>query len=403
MSSASYGRLLRLPGASAFTAAAFVGRLPISMVTLGALLLVEDRTGSYAVGGAVSAALAIGVALLNPWVSRLIDRHGQATVLPAAVLVHAAGMSGLVGLALADTSPPVLVLVGLVAGGALPPVGSCVRARWAALLATRGRSEDLPTAMAWESVVDELVFIVGPVLVVAVSASVDPVAGLALAVGFAVCGCLVLAALRVTQPVPHGDPTGRPSALRLASLRTLTAVGLGMGTLFGGLEVAMVAFADDQGTPGASGLLLGLFALGSGVMGLAYGARTWAWPLQRRLPVAAGLLVVGTAPLLLAPSLGVGAVLALLAGLAVAPTLIALFGLVERLAPAAALTEGFTLVNSGVGVGAAAGSALAGLVADHAAARWAFGVCVGGALVAVVLVAALRSTLAEPPLAPATG
>ena len=59
-----YRRVLSLPGALAFSASGLVARLPISMVSLGIVLLVSTRTGSYSLAGAVSAAYILANALV---------------------------------------------------------------------------------------------------------------------------------------------------------------------------------------------------------------------------------------------------------------------------------------------------------------------------------------------------
>ena len=51
---ASYRRVLGQPGALVFSASGLVARLPMAMVSLGIVLLVSDRTGSYSLAGAVS-------------------------------------------------------------------------------------------------------------------------------------------------------------------------------------------------------------------------------------------------------------------------------------------------------------------------------------------------------------
>ncbi|MCY7366469.1 MAG: MFS transporter, partial [Frankiaceae bacterium] len=82
-----YGPLLRTPGAKTFSAAALLGRMPIAMLGIGTVLLVEDRRGSYALAGLVSAAYAGGRAALGPLGSRLVDRLGQRVVLLPALVV----------------------------------------------------------------------------------------------------------------------------------------------------------------------------------------------------------------------------------------------------------------------------------------------------------------------------
>lgn len=393
----SYGSLLRTPGAPAFAASGLIGRMPLSMLSLGALLLVQDRRGSYAIAGAAAAAIPLGLAGLGPLVSRLIDRHGQRRVLPVTAAVHAGALLAFLLLTAAGAPVPLLLLAGGLVGGALPPLGSCARTRWSALLSRLDRAEEIPTAFALESVLDELVFVLGPVLVVAVSTAWDPVVGLLLALGLCLAGTLAMATLRATAPpVAGAGERGGPSAVRLAGFRTVVAALLGVGLVFGGVDVLMVAFAQDRGAGSGAGLLLASVALGSGVSGLVYGARAWRSALSRRFQVALLMLSVGTIPLLLAPSVVLMLPAALLTGIAVSPSLIAAFGLTDRLLPASSLTEGFTWLNSGLGLGAAAGSALGGLVADHVGARPGFLVCTAGALLALAVATVGRGSYRLP-------
>ncbi|MCW2620908.1 MAG: major facilitator superfamily 1 [Frankiales bacterium] len=386
MTTGSYAGLLRTPGAAAFSLSAFVGRMPISMLSIGALLLVADRRGSYAVAGAAAAAVPLGLAVLGPALSRTIDRYGQGLVLPIAAVVHTIALVSFLLLTEAGAPVAALLVACVATGGALPPLGACVRARWGALLARLGRSAETPTAFAFESVLDELVFILGPVIVVAAAQATDPVVGLLLSLGLGLAGSLTLATLRGTAPPPQtaGERAG-PSAIRHAGLRVVVAALLGVGLVFGGVEVLMVAFAEERDSGSGAGALLACVAAGSAVAGLAYGARPWRSSLDRRFRTALLLLALGSVPLLLAPSVLLMAPAALLTGIAVSPTLIAAFGVTERLLPAGSLTEGFTWLTSGLGLGAATGAALAGVLADHAGARPGFLICTGGALLALLV------------------
>ena len=85
------------------------------------------------------------------------------------------------------------------AGGAFPQLSAKVQTRWAGLLA--GESA-LQTAYALESVVDEVVYIVGPVLVTALAARLFPAAGLGGAAVLVTAGTLWFAALRRTERAP---------------------------------------------------------------------------------------------------------------------------------------------------------------------------------------------------------
>lgn len=375
-----YGPLLRTPGALAFSAAALVGRLPIAMLGIGTVLLVVDRRGSYALAGLVSAAYAAGVAVLGPGLSRLVDRRGQRRVLPWALALSAAGVVGLVVAAGTDAPLPVLLACAAVMSASSSQLGSCARARWSAALAAR--PAEVSRAYAWEAVVDEVVFVLGPLLVV-LCALLDPALGLLAALGLGTAGTLAFLALRATEPpVQVGPPGVTSNALRSAGLRTLTLSMLCVGVLFGTVEVSMVAFSEERGSAAGGGLLLALVAGGSAVAGLVYGALHWRASARRRYLVGTGLLAVGLLPLLLAPTVLWMAPAALLAGFAISPTLIVAFGLVEELVPVSARTEGFSWLNSGLGVGVAGGFALSGAVAESAGARVALLVAVAGALAA---------------------
>jgi MFS family permease len=397
----AYLPLLRLPGALAFCLAALLGRMPISMLGIGSVLLVQDRRGSYALAGAVAAAYALGLALGGPVVSRLVDRRGQARVLPWALLGSTLGLLFVVSAAGSDLPGWVLLAGAVVTGGGLPPLGACVRARWASALRRSDRADLVGTAFALESVIDEVVFIAGPALVVSLAVLVDPAAGLLTAGLLCVVGTVWFVLQRGTEPPVEAPDGGRSrSAVRVPGLRTTALSMVFVGVVFGAVEVVMVAFADEQGRPAAAGILLPLVALGSGVAGLAYGARAWSTAVDRRFLLALGGLSAGVVPVLLAPSILWMVPAALVAGLAISPTLIASFGLVEDLVPVSARTEGFTWLNSGLGTGVAGGSALGGAPADGPGARTAFLICLAGAVLALATAVVGRRTLVPAERAP---
>ncbi|MCW2713897.1 MAG: major facilitator superfamily 1 [Frankiales bacterium] len=388
-----YGPLLRTPGAAAFTWAAAVGRLPIAMLGIGTVLLVEDRRGSYALAGLVSAAYALGLAVLAPLISRAVDRRGQRVVLPFALGLSTLGVFALVLLAGTQAPAGWLVAAAAVMSASSSQLGSCVRSRWSDLLTAADRQGDIAKAYAWESVVDEVVFVFGP-LVVVTCALLDPAVGLALAALLGAIGTLALVAQRSTEPPVRSASGGRhPSALVSPGLRTLTVSMLFVGVLFGTVEVSMVAFAEERGSAAAGGLLLALVAGGSAAAGLGYGLVHWAAPLHRRFLIALVGLAFGLVPMTFAPSVALMAPAALLAGIAISPSLIGAFGLVDPLVPPAARTEGFSWLNSGLGVGVAAGFAASGAVADSSSARTALLVALGGAVAAAAVGFAFRRTL----------
>lgn len=393
---ASYRAVLSRPGALPFSLAGLVGRLPISMIGLGLVLLVEDVTGSYGSAGVVSAAYVLGNAAFAILGGRLIDRFGQGRVLPVMVTFSALGLASTVWAVQEGLSAPVPHVLAAVAGASMPQIGSCVRARWVNLL---GSDPKLHTAFSWEAVMDETVFICGPILATTLATGVDPVAGLATAIVCGLVGGWALAAQRRTEPAPR--PSHRTSGTTRARmpwllLGVLVGCSAMLGMVFGGAEVATVAFTDAQGHPAWAGPLLGLWAAGSLLAGVAYGAVRWRAGSLVRFRVAAAALALSLLPLPLIGSLTVLAPVLLLGGLAISPTLISLTALVAEQVPASRLTEGLAVVHAGMAVGIAPGAALVGTVIDAHGASASYLVVGGAAVVGALLTWALPATPAAP-------
>jgi MFS family permease len=389
-----YLQVLRTPHAWPMVLAAFIGRLPLSMVGLGCVLLVASETGSYGLGGAVAAAGAVTTALAGPVLGRWADSHGQRRVLlPVLVVFVTSGVTFLFAVH-RDWSLIVVFASAGLAGACIPPVSSMIRVRWTHLL--RG-SHRLPTALAMESVVDEFVFIVGPVLVTFLSTTGHATSGVVTAFALAAVGSLLFAAQVRTEPppAPHEHRNG-PSAMRTPGLRVLFVVGAAVGAILGTLEIGLVAFADAMGAKSMSGVLIASLAVGSMASGIGWGTVHWRLPLRRRLAGALVLLTVLSVPLMLVREIWVMVPFVVLAGIAVSPSLISSFTLAELLVPRAAVTEAFTWIGTALGLGVAIGASVAGKIVDVAGANASFVVATTAAGVAAVTVAACQRLLHVP-------
>jgi predicted MFS family arabinose efflux permease len=367
-----YRELLATPGGKAFSGAAFVARMPIAMVGLGIVLLVVAEYGSYGLAGAVSATFALVNAASAPVIARLVDRHGQRTVLAPAVVLHSAGLALFITLASVDA--PTWSLYASAAGAALfgPSIGSLVRARWGHVL---GRDPRLHTAYAYESVLDELIFVLGPLLVTVLATRVRPQAGLLTALALLVVGSAALLAHRASEPpAGHGHEEGHPSALRSPGLPTLMVTMAVIGGVFGAVEISAVAFADEEGRRALAGPLLACYAGGSMIAGLLFGAVRWAVSARRRLLLGAGAMTLTVTTLPWVDSTAVLAGCLFLAGLGIAPTLISGFSLVEQMVPAGTVTEGLTWATTGLIVGFSAATWLSGQLVDSEGVGPAFAV-----------------------------
>lgn len=378
----SYRRVFSHPGAAAFSLTGLVARLPISMTTLGIVLLVSAASGRYSLAGQVSAAFVIGNALFAVPHGRLADRFGQGRVLYVDTVAFATATGLMVASIVRDWALPWPHVWALLAGAALPQVGTMVRARWAHLLPDAGERH---TAFAVEAVVDEVVFVTGPALVTFLCTSFAPQTGLLVALGVGTVGALALAGQRRTEPPPHPpDPVAGRSPMPWQLLGPLTLGAIALGSLFGGLEVATVAFADDAGHKALSGMMLGLFSLGSLVAGVVAGAVVWRRAPLDRVRIGTTLLAVGSVSLPFLGALPVTTVALFVTGLALAPTLIALFSLIEAAVPRSRLNEAMGFVQTGMSGGIAPGAWAAGAIADAAGGSSAYWVCTVSAVLAAL-------------------
>ena len=386
----TYRDVLSLPGAPGFAAAGALARLPLSMLGIGLVLLVEAATGSYATAGAVAGVFGLTSALASPWVSRAVDRFGQARVMLPAITLHVSGLILLLVCAQFDAPRWTVFAAALIAGASIGSLGSLVRARWSFALAGHERESTLlHTAYSLESVIDEVVFVSGPLLVTVLATRLAPAYGIiaaTLAVGI---GGTALMLQRRTEPPPSGRQPGPGSGvLRAPGMVVLCLAMICVGVIFGSMEVLAVAFADERHHLNRSGWVLALFALGSLLAGLAYGSVQWRWGAGRRFRLGVVLLALGVTPVLFVQNLlQMGGVI-FVAGFAISPMLISGNALVQELVDPARLTEGLTWTVSGIGVGVSAGSAISGAAVDTAGAQRAFAVPVSAGILAALLVLA---------------
>ncbi|MDO0937215.1 MFS transporter [Streptomyces sp. DG2A-72] len=377
-----YLALFAAPGSKGFSAAGFLGRMPLSMMGIGVVTMISQITGRYGLAGALSATIALAAAIAGPQVSRLVDRYGQRRVLRPATLVSLVA-AALLLFAAHYGWPDWVLFVACVGIGCVPSIGAMIRARWAALY--RGTPQ-LHTAYSFESVVDEICFIFGPIISIGLSTAWFPEAGPLLAACFLAAGVFWLTAQRATEPKPHPrEHHSGGSALRAPGLQVLVATFVATGAIFGAVDVVTVAFAEEQGHKGAASLVLAIYAAGSCAAGAVFGLLRFHGAPERRWLLGVFMMAVSMIPLLLVGNLPFLAVALFVAGLSIAPTMITTMSLIEEHVPRAQLTEGMTWVSTGLAVGVALGSSVAGWVIDAAGARAGYGVpAVSGAVAVAV-------------------
>jgi MFS family permease len=325
--------VLRAPGALSLFVSSCVARLPMGALGLLLVLHTQQITGSYARGGLASGTYAIALGLSNPLLARVVDRRGQTLVLRIGAPLAAAAI---VALALLPDGAPLgaILAAAACAGMFQPPVGACMRALWPELLDGPDRRH---AAYALEGAVLEIVYICGPVAIVAGIGSWSTTAALIACATFLFVGDLVFSShplSRAWQPHPERvrDLTG---ALRGSGVRVLVAVFALCGLAVGAVEVVVPAALDATGNRELTGLLLGMWGVGSMLAGLAIGHAGAAADPPRRLALM--LVAWGGAHAVVGAS-GEPVALALLllvAGATIAPTFVCANGMLDDLAPRA--------------------------------------------------------------------
>ncbi|WP_372030138.1 MFS transporter [Pseudomonas kurunegalensis] len=390
-----YRELFNVPGSRAFSLAGLLARIPLPMTGIGIITMLSQLRGSYALAGMVSATFVLAYALLSPQVSRLVDLKGQRKVLPFATATSVIGLLVLAASAKWQ-APDWSLFIGALLAGFMPSISAMVRARWTALY--RGQPQ-LSTAYSLETVFDEVSFILGPPLAIGLSIMVLPQAALLIAAALLLLGVIALLVQRTPEPAVEAQPlsSARPrSVIRLSSVRLLTLLLMVMGVIVGTVDIVSVAFAEQLNRPAAASGVLSVYAVGSCVSGLLFGALRPKFPLHRQLLVAALATGVTTLPLVAVNSIPGLAVAMLAAGLFFAPTMIVAMTLLERQVPERQVTEGMTWLLAGLNVGVALGAAGAGRIVDAAGVQWGFALALAaGIAVAVVAFRASSHSHAE--------
>lgn len=377
-----YTSLLRAKEVREIFAASLIGRLPIGITGLAILLYVQTSRGSFAEGGAATACYVGGLSLAAPMLGRVIDRFGPRGVLLASAVLFPAALVAFVW-TVARLGAPALVLAAA-AGATFPPITVCMRTYFRQRFADEMQ---LATAYSLESVLIELIFILGPVLVALFVALASPATGVHFAAGSGSAGALLFlrsAALRAWKIEPRTAPSllgplGEPGFMPLVS------VVLIFSAAFGFLEIGVTAYATERGSPALAGLLLGLMSVGSALGGLAYGSRSWRFALVPQFSLLLALMGTGLGLLSLASHPAPFAAMGFAAGIVMAPVLIVQSMLVAKSVRPEHTAEAFTWSASallaGVGVGLGGG----GLILEAYPSDAALVAAAASALLAAVL------------------
>lgn len=377
-----YRVLLRSMGRS-FVVLGALGRLPTGILPLAMLIYAYGQLGSFGLAGLATAALSLGGAAGAVLIGYLSDTLGQRWVGVGATAVQTVAVLGFMWTCRPDVSLAPMLLFAAMTGFANPQLGAMARARWSQAAASGpDRAAYTSAAMAWEGAVDELAFIVGPVLATTLAAIATPLP-LFVAIALAWIGQAGFALHRSALPAArHGRVRHEASPTRIdwPILATLSLAAGSVGLLFGGAQTSVTAFFTLRGEDAITGLVYSMMAVGSTGMGLlsnrfpARFALTWriAW---------FGLGCALVSPLLVfAGNAWTMAIACFAIGLTVGPTLVTIYALAERIAPPERLGTVMTVMATIGVVGVAAGSALGGQLIDAFSSHVAAWITTAGGL-----------------------
>jgi predicted MFS family arabinose efflux permease len=375
MSSYGLRAVVRAPRVPLLLAASQIGRLPVAAAPI-ALLLFARQSLSLAAAGLLVATYTAAMAVGAPLLARGVDRWRQPPVLYGTAALSGAGF---VTVALGGGHLPVTLAGAALAGFGTPPLEACLRALWPVLVPPPA----VTAAYALEIAVQEVLFVAGPLVTLAVVAVSGPPAALLTAGLLQLAGVAVFAGARPVRRW-RAEPAPRHWAgpLRAPRLVALILGVVGVGAAIGGLPVVVTGYAEAAGDRSLAGWLLAAQAAGALVGGLLYTRAGPGGP--GRLPLVGAALTAGLVPLVLIPEPAAMAALLAVAGLALPPVLTAVFLAADRHAPPGTSVEAFAWIITAFAVGSAAGSAVAGALAT-AGLRYGFALAPAVALVAVLV------------------
>jgi MFS family permease len=375
---APYARVLRRPHHARMVLAAGAAFAPFGMMPLALVLFARDATGSYGKAGVVVAAANLGRALLSPGRGRSVDRHGAARVLPLLGLAYICAIAALVGAASLGAGTAALAAIAITVGATPPPVNATLRAVWTPMLPP----EDRQTAYSVHTMIQEMSFLVSPLL----TALVVTVASPAAALWISSVGMLAATLAFVSAPpvrAHRGSREGQSALGTLGSPGMLVLLGtvVCFASCFGAADVAAPAFAGEHGHRALAGVMLAALSVGVVAGTLAYGTRRPYRSAASRYPANCALAAGGLALMLIGMSIADMSLWMFLAGIAIAPATTCGFLVLADIADPARMAEATAWFSAAASVGLSLGAFVAGLAIDGFGPRGGFVAAVaGGAL-----------------------
>ena len=357
----SYALILRKPHARSTFGFGMVGRIPMAINSVAIVFLVSDVRGSFTLAGITSSFYTLAGAVVSPRVGRLADRFGTKRVLLPVTLANVLATIGL--LVSINQATAALLFFAAICGATFPNFGGYTRTRWSRSI---DNQKELASALSLESVMDEIAFVLGPILAGFLFSLYGSSSPLITGIVFLAVGGLGLAMTSTDHGgIEHVHEDHKRAILAIPYVKPLLLSLVALGLLFGSNFVVIIAVAKEGGRAADGGLWVGLYPLGSAVAGLIYGFIHFKSATAIRYTVSLGVMTLCTSGILFYQDLDTIAFWIILSGIAIAPALISANALMKELVPLSRLNEAFAYLGASISIGVTLGSSSSGIIVSH--------------------------------------
>lgn len=376
-----YKKILGIRAARIFDIAGFLMRFYAYMMNIGTVTMLTLAGYSFLTAGLASSLIAIVIFLISPRVSKLADELGQHKIVPTSAAIAIIGLSIML-ITVQAHGPEPLLFAAAVLMGFIPNAQALVRARWTYLLRSGRLGEDSPsirTVFSYEGMIDDIGFMFGPSVSIAIAAATIPIGGLLTGGILFAIGAAILSLSRSTEPIPgwaseqnSSKTTGQSASTHNKKsvfreypiIRVLFTLMLLVGAFFGVFDVVSVSFAEDLGNPNIASIGLIGSAIISATVGLVFGMTKIRLSAAKQLLFFACFLGITFAFMAFINNVPMFLIISYLGGLFYSPFFITANSACECAVPNNRITEAITWINAGMTCGSAFGPSIAGVAID---------------------------------------
>jgi MFS family permease len=358
-----YKELFAFPQVISLGIAAFPARLAYGMISLGIFFKAEQSTDSFAIAGFAIGLNSMAGAVTAGIRGSIMDRWGQKW--PLRILVPCYTIL-ILSLNQMDTARSILI-TAFILGISAPPINLSVRPLWKDIVPPTY----LRTAYAFDSAMMSSTAVVGPVVVTALALSSRPYLALNVTAALMMTGGIALALTPVSRNwIPEKKIKGQERLLQSRAIQLLMFEGCFIGFGWGVFDVAVPAFATQEGVPHRVAWIFAAFGTATVIGGLLGGLVSKKMAPLSALRRAYFLWSVACLPIAFTypdwTMALVGASIGFLGG----AVQVFYFEVLEAVRPKGSQTASLGWIWSVEGSFMAVGAAVGGIVSEHLSPRY---------------------------------